>query len=425
MLVLGSSDVIPADERLRLYASTAEMLSDGFSNTDPEYLAALLYFGQSPAPNHLWVGRQDTTVGSLLAFDINAGGTGYSEGDVLTVVQAGATSATLTVTAVDAGTGAVTEAEITTDGANHSVADGLATTVAPSGGTGCTIDATEVSPETILEALQACRAKNFSWYVCMACDAVKADHLLIAAWVETATPTSVYAFTTEDADVPLGTAENIFEQLKNDSYGRTIGQYSTDNPYAIAAIMGYAMGQNTGLANSAYTLKFKREVGVETESLTSTQITNIEENNGNLYLSYANYYNIFEQGKMANGQFFDEVINLDMLSNNIQLSVMDLLYQNPKIPQTDMGVTFIIHQINIACDQAVNLGFLAPGTWTGLPVLNLNTGDVLPKGYLVQAPAIASQAPADREARKSPPIYVAIKEAGAIHSVLIGVYVNR
>jgi len=279
--------------------------------------------------------------------------------------------------------------------------------------------------ETALAAIQACRAKNYQWYACFSCQALTADHKLIAEWIESASPSSVYFFNTQDADVPPGTAGNIFEYLKGKKFGRTIGQYSTASPYAICAIMGYAMGQNTGLANSAYTLKFKQEIGVDTEDLDTSQITNIEGDNGNVYLSYSNYYTIFEPGVMANGQFFDEVINLDMLVNNIQLSVMDLLYANPKIPQTDAGVTHIVHAINMACDQAVLLGFLAPGVWTGLPVLNLNTGDMLPKGYLVQAATISSQSQGDREERKSPPIYVAIKEAGAVHSVLIGVYVNR
>jgi hypothetical protein len=189
--------------------------------------------------------------------------------------------------------------------------------------------------------------------------------------------------------------------------------------------MGYAMGQNTGLAKSAYTLKFKREIGVDTEDLTTNAINLITGNNGNLYLSYGNYYNIFLQGVMSDGTFFDEKINLDMLVSDIQLGVMDLLYGVPKVPQTDPGVTQIIHAVNEACELSVNRGFLAPGLWTGSDILNLKYGDVLPKGYLVQAPAVATQSRADREARKSPPIYVAIKEAGAIHSVLIGVYVNR
>jgi len=73
----------------------------------------------------------------------------------------------------------------------------------------------------------------------------------------------------------------------------------------------------------------------------------------------------------------------------------------------------------------VRVGFLGPGTWTGANILNLKTDDPLPAGYLVQAPALSTQTQADRELRKSVPLYIAIKEAGAVHSVLIGVYVNR
>ena len=38
---------------------------------------------------------------------------------------------------------------------------------------------------------------------------------------------------------------------------------------------------------------------------------------------------------MADATRFDEILNLDMLSNNIQLNIMDLLYQSTKVPQTD------------------------------------------------------------------------------------------
>jgi hypothetical protein len=279
--------------------------------------------------------------------------------------------------------------------------------------------------ESILEAIQACRVKSFEWYACMATEAVIADHKEIALWVETAEPTSVYAYTTADADVLNGVAGNLMEYLKDAGFSRTIGQYSTTSLYAAAAIIGYAMGANTGLANSAYTLKFKQEVGVLTEEISVTDLGTIKGNNGNLYLSYGNYYKIFGEGVMANGQFFDEVINLDMLKNNIQLNVMDLLYGNPKVPQTEAGVTQLIQSINQACDIAQVIGFIGEGMWTGNTVLNLNTGDALPNGYLVQAASLASQSDADRQLRKSPSIYVAIKEAGAIHSVLIGVYVNR
>jgi len=347
-LIIGSTNVIQTAERLRLYESATEVLDD-FTLTDPEYIAASIYFSQSPAPDKLWIGRQ---------------------------------------------------------------------------GVG----------ESCVEALQACREKSSEWYIAVIPAAAYADHIACAAYIESVTPASIYAYTTSDADCLTGVASppDIFTYLKSLDYSRSIGQYATtqsgaypNNIYAIMAIVGYACGQNSGLANSAFTLKFKQETGIAVEPLSSSQITIIEGNNGNVYLEYANYYTIFEQGKMADGTFFDEKMNLDMLVNNLQLTLMDLLYQNPKIPQTDAGVTQLIQACNEACDESVRIGFLAPGTWTGANILNLSTDDPLPKGYLVQAEAVSTQSQADRELRKSVPLYVAIKEAGAVHSILIGVYVNR
>jgi hypothetical protein len=352
-LIVGSSDVIDAIERVRLYEEPDDMLTDGFTVDSPEYVVALIYFSQSPAPRRLYVGRQDLTTSPA---------------------------------------------------------------------------------ETCLYALQQCRDANFDWYIGICLEAEKEDHIDIAAWVEAASPSTIYAYTTSDSDVMATTASppGIFEYLKELDYSRIIGQYSTtqtdvypNNIYAIVAIMGYVCGQNSGLANSAFTLKFKEEVGIATEPLSATQRQYVENQNGNLYLSYGNYYNWFEQGKMADGSFFDEKINLDMLVNNIQLNVSDLLNSTPKIPQTEAGVTQLIHVINQACEEAVNIGFLAPGTWTGQNILSLSNGDTLPKGYLVQADSLADQSDADRQARMSPNLYVAIKEAGAMHSVIIGVYVNR
>jgi len=349
-LIIGDTNVISVSDRLKLYESAAEVLED-FALTDPEYIAANIYFSQSPAPDKLWIGRQDSGSG-----------------------------------------------------------------------------------ETLVEALQACREASTEWYIAICLGAEYADHVACAAYIETATPSSVYAYTTSDADCLTGTASppDIFTYLKSLGYSRSIGQYATtqtavypNNIYAIVAIMGYACGQNSGLANSAFTLKFKQETGIAIEPLSSSNINVIEGNNGNLYLEYANYYTIFEQGRMANGTFFDERINLDMFTNNLQLTIMDLLYQNPKIPQTDAGVTQLIQACNEACDEAVRIGFLGPGTWTGANILNLKTDDPLPNGYLVQAAPLSTQTQADREARKSVPLYIAIKESGAVHSVLVGVYVNR
>lgn len=344
LLVIGTAGVISTTERLREYTTAADMLTDGFISTDKEYLAAVNYFSQTPAPTTLWVGAQGTS-----------------------------------------------------------------------------------PAESCLEAITACRTANSEWYVGICLEADSSDHLAIAAYIESATPTSIYAYTTSDADCITNAGTDIGTQLKALNYKRTIGQYSTYTKayLPMVAIMGYAMGANNGLANSAYTLMFKGEVGITVEDLTSTQVTNLSNHNLNVYLNYANYYNIFQKGVMANGYFFDEIINLDMLRNDLQLNLMDQLYQSTKIPQTDAGQNILLMACDNACELAVARGFIAPGTWTGTTVLNLRYGDTLTKGYLSQSQSYSEQSTADREARKSMPIYVAIKEAGAVHQVVCGVYVNR
>lgn len=287
----------------------------------------------------------------------------------------------------------------------------------------------KLTAETVLEAVQACRTANSEWYLCTVCEAEAADIKLIAAYVETAQPTTAYFYTIDDSDVlsAAGSATDIFIFMKGKKYRRTLGQYcsQTDTPDAVAAILGYAMGNNTGLANSAYTLAYKTETGVTVEKLTNTQVEYIKGNNGNVYINRGEYYDMFEQGFMADGTSFDELLNLDMLANSIQLNVMDLLYNVPKIPQTEPGVTQIINVINKACIKSVNMGFIAAGQWNGSPCLTLKTGDYLPQGYVILSEAVNDQDQADRDARKAPPIYVCVKLAGAIEFVTIQVNVNR
>ena len=66
LLIAGDSDVINASERLRTYTDIASVASD-FGTSAPEYLAALLYFGQSPMPYELMIGRwlRETTAGLI------------------------------------------------------------------------------------------------------------------------------------------------------------------------------------------------------------------------------------------------------------------------------------------------------------------------------------------------------------------------
>lgn len=432
-IVIGNSSIIPSyggsNPRLRQYATTAAMITDGFTTSSPEYLAAQAYFNQTPTPLFVWVGRQDATSVNTYQIHSGAAGTGYAVGDTVTFVQGGASNATAKVTSIGGG-GAVTGLAILTDGTGYAVANALTTTTTGSG-TGLQIDVLTIG-ETPLVALTYCRNASNKWYAAYSTTAVTADHEAIAAYVQSATPNTVYFYTTSDVAALNNTANNVFAFLNANNYNRVIGIYSTTqggaapgNTYAGAAFMGVAMGLNTGLVNSAYTLKFKQLTGITVEPLTLSQVNNIEGNKGNVYVNYGSSYSISEQGWVANGQFFDEIINLDMLTSNIQFAIMNLLVSNPKIPQTDAGQTLLIGAVNAQLALSQQIGFIGPGVWNGVQILGLTPGTYLPNGYLVQSPPYRTQTTANRQARQAMPIYANIIEAGAAHSVTIGLYVQR
>ncbi|MFO5861420.1 DUF3383 family protein, partial [Klebsiella pneumoniae] len=84
--------------------------------------------------------------------------------------------------------------------------------------------------------------------------------------------------------------------------------------------------------------------------------------------------------------FFDERHGLDWLQNAVQTADYNTLYTSTtKIPQTDAGTTTRIANIELVLDKAVQNGLFAPGKWTGGPIGQLNTGDMLTKGYYTWA----------------------------------------
>lgn len=283
----------------------------------------------------------------------------------------------------------------------------------------------QTTGESGLQAVQACRAANTDWYGVYVISAGDTDHSAIAAYVEgLSAPTTTYWMQSNAAGVLNNTTGNIFASLSAAKYKRTIGLYST-NTHAIAGVLGYAMGQTSDLASSAYTLKFKRLPGVTAENLTTQQALNISTNNGNFYTTRGTSYVGLENGNVFSGDWFDEIIYGDKLVNAIQLNIADLLYSVTKVAQTEGGVAQLKTVIADACQDFVNIGFIAPGQWNGGSILTLNTGDYLSSGYLILSQSIDSQSQADRDARKAPKIYVAVKLAGAIQSIVIEIDVNR
>lgn len=287
-----------------------------------------------------------------------------------------------------------------------------------------------LAAESALSCISTLDNMSGVWYGAIFATSVlptDADYIAVSGYIEGANRAHIFGVSTQEPKV-LDATDNsdIASALKTLNYKRTFDQYSSSSPYAAASIFGRAFTVNFAANNSTITLKFKQEPGIVAEFLTESQAQTITNKHCNVFINYQNSTAIIQQGVMANGFFFDEVHGTDWLANAIQTNVYNLLYQTPtKIPQTDAGTHLIVNEINDTLKAAVNNGLIAPGKWTGPPLGQLNTGDTLTLGYYTYAPPVATQAQADREARKSVPIQVAIKMAGAIHSANVIVTVNR
>ena len=466
LLVLGDSDVVDTTERLRLFTSLDGIAAE-FGTTAPEYLAAALYYGQTPQPSVLYIGKWARTAenGQLKGGILSAAQKALSNftaivaGKLDISIDGGATqnvvglnfSAALTLSGVAAilDTG-IAGATVAYDAVNGRFIVTSATTGATSSVSFATAPATGVdvsslfrlkvtdngytivgsAAETAAAAVQAIANISSDWYGLYIAASVQPDNtsnLAVAAFIEGSGLSRIFGITTQ-ATAVLDSAQttDLASQLKALGYKRTFIQYSSSNIHAAASIFGRAFTVNFDGSNTTLTIKFKQEPGVVAENITASQAAALTSKHCNVFVKYNNDTNIIQQGVMVNGYFFDEVHGTDWLQNAVQTAVYNLLYTSPtKIPQTDSGINVILATITQVLEQSVVNGLVAPGVWNSSGFGALQQGNTLETGYYVYAPPVAKQLQADREARKAPVIQVAIKLAGAVHFVDVIINVNR
>jgi hypothetical protein len=469
LLVVTPEDIIDVGERVRYYSNIDEVIEE-FGGTGPAYEAGLLYFSQQPRPNALYIGRWAQTASKAV---LHGGVLDVADLDMATwaaIVNGGINltinSLSKPITGLDFSTCTnmnQVAARIQAGGTGYTVTwdaayerfdvksstTGVGSTVGyATAGTGtdisskCKLKAGEanapingVASETALAAVQACADRSAEWYaVAMAKDKTltfpdPADNDLvdISAYIEGTERNRVHIISTKASSVldPLSSLD-ICSRLKALRYMRSFTQYSSTNVNAAVSAFGRAATVDFEANNTTMTLKFKQEPGVGVEVLTETQNKILRSKNGNVFVLYDNDTAILQEGVMANGYFFDEVHNSDWYANALQVDVWNVLYQSQtKIPQTDEGIHQLVATCEATSERAVNNGMLASGVWRGGQIGILRPGMTLSRGYYVYAPPVATQPPAEREARKAPTIQIAGKLAGAVHFASILVSLNR
>lgn len=300
-------------------------------------------------------------------------------------------------------------------------------TVTNSSGNVGQITVTYGEADTLIEpigtSLADARAKSNEWYsFTHLTNRGYEDLKAMADFAESAAPSSFAFIWSADPEI-LTQEENSFATMHQAKYRHTNGTWHKDYTAAVGA-MGYAMGQMRKTANSSFTLALKTFPSVLPSNLTGAQVTKLEGYKANVYVNRGGY-TMYELGTQFSGDYSDETIQLDNLVSEVQVAVANLVTSRPKIAQTEAGMTTLKDVIGSVLTTYISQGLIAPGTWNGPSILDLEPGQFLANGFLVQSEAIASQPAADRNARKAPPIYVAVKLAGAIHSVIVEIDVDR
>ena len=468
LLIIGDSPVIDTNERIRAYGSLIEVADDFGTGppAPPEYTAAALFFGQTPQPASLFIGRwaQSATSGVLECgllstaeqqmslwtvitagqFGVTIDGTAHSVigcnfgaaanlNAVAAAIQtalhtAGATTATVVWNqpvspgpgqfVFTSGTSGPTSAVgYLTAGTTGDISVQLAGTVALADSTVAGIVA-----ETALQAVIACDGVTTYWYGLMFASVhiVDLDREAIAGYIQGASNKHIYGINTANSQALSSTdTTSIGAVLMGLGYYRSFCFYSSTTPYATAAFFGRAFTVDFEGSKTAITMMWQQLAGVTPEYLGSAQADALDANRYSYLAEYNIQASIVVNGMIADDYYFDEIWGTDWLAGNIQTSLFNLLADvRTKVPQTDAGIHQLVNVCNASCTQGVTNGLIYEGgIWTGPGFGALNTGDPLNTGFYTYAPPVALQAAADRAARKSPTLQIAIKLTGAVHTV--------
>lgn len=193
-----------------------------------------------------------------------------------------------------------------------------------------------------------------------------------------------------------------------------------------AGYAGRALSVDFTGSNTTSTMHLKDLSGVQPDpTMTQTLLTAAQTAGADCYVSLQGVPKVFCSGTNS---FFDQVYNLRWFVGALQVAGFNFLAQSStKIPQTESGMDGLKGAYREVCEAAVSNAYSAPGRWTS-PTTFGNQADLLRNidqmGYYIYSAPIASQLQVNREAREAPLVQIALKEAGAIHSSNVVVYVN-
>ena len=417
-MFIGAYSNIP--DRSKEYTDPADMLTDNFEVTDPEYIAALKLMGQTLSPESFKVGRKLTdvnskatlaftgtpsagtwtvTVGVGTATPVETANITYAADDDCAIIKAaiealaGITEVTVTglystgfvveFTGVDA----ATEFRVT-----------AITVGSLTGVTAATVTMNQYGSavETWAASLNAVIADDDDWYFLMAETRTQTDIEALAAIIET--KVKMYFTCSDDAEVKAGTALNVALTLEALAYDRTVYRWSGDQAnYPEASWVGGQAPKDPG----SVTWKYQTCVGTLPDILTAAEFTNITDANGNTYETVGGVNTITSEAVVSSGEYIDIIRGTDWLQVRMQEGIYAKLINADKIPFTNAGIGMIEGEV---------MYWLSEGE-------DPDRGLLVPESSAVVVPDLADVPAAEKALRFLDGITFSATYAGAIHKV--------
>lgn len=410
----------------RSYVSLAQVGTD-FGTSSETYKQADAVFSQQPGilagGGNLIIFPAFTNT-SLATIAVAVGGSGYKAGDILGVTQSGASSGYVTVNTVN-GSGTISAITLTSGGIGYSTTVSAATT--GGAGTGATITISTVTTESLSQAIA--RTQGLIFYVGI----ISTNYGANSTWKALADVVQGYVnkilFLPSNSIVDI---QGVFTNIQQATDYNTRCLFYSDSASLNARLFAAAyasrlLSVNTAGSNTTLTMNLQQlETIVSDNGITQNIVSLCAIAGVDIYPSTAGYAGVYSNG---DNKFADEVWNLIAFVAALEVAGFNTLATvGTKVPQTEPGVSLLKNSYKQVCVQFVNNEYIAPGAWTSAEIIG-NQADLLANisqyGYYIYSQPVNQQSTADRAARKAPLISIAIKEAGAIHSSIVNVYINQ
>ena len=390
-------------ELMREYSTTTAMVTDGHDADGATVAAATAIAAQNPRVSSWKVGRRGSTATAMTRvmtvatviddtdYTVTINGTAFT-------VDSGSSATNLTiaaalVAAINGGTEPVTASD-NLDGTFDIVEDTAGTIFGLSHSVNLLTQDDTTTDAGVATDYAAIKAEDNDFYGVMMTSSATLEIEALAAAVEA--DQKLYVCQSADSDILADTVGNLAETLNAAAYNRTALIWSQDNlDYANSAWMGKLFPSDPGSATWAY----KTLSGVTVDTLSDTQISNLDSNKANYYTETKGL-NLTQQGWAASGRYLDITRGVDWLGTRMQERIINLLANATKLSYNQTGVDALEMEVRAQLDEAVG-------------------NNVINSDYTVTAGAAEDQSSTDKANRFYGDLEFTATLTGAIHTVTI------